>query len=133
MHILIHLVLNNDSISRSDVLFELFLQITRFANMVFTLSMNQLNLITQTQNLLNLTTGNLQQNEAATNLTISNAKINIFQTFQNTLQNVSNFLSPMMNNSDHIVNSSTLLSTSETIELVQTISDFTAILATLGK
>ena len=126
-------MLNNDSISRSEVLFELFLQITRFANMAFTLSMNQLNLITQTQNLLNLTTGNLQQNEAATNLTISNAKINIFQTFQNTLQNVSNFLSPMMNNSDHIVNSSTLLSTSETIELVQTISDFTAILATLGK
>ena len=126
-------MLNNDSISRSEVLFELFLQITRFANMAFTLSMNQLNLITQTQNLLNLTTGNLQQNEAATNLTISHAKINIFQTFQNTLQNVSNFLSPMMNNSDHIVNSSTLLSTSETIELVQTISDFTAILATLGK
>ena len=126
-------MLNNDSISRSEVLFELFLQITRFANMAFTLSMNQLNRITQTQNLLNLTTGNHQQNEAATNLTISNAKINIFQTFQNTLQNVSNFLSPMMNNSDHIVNSSTLLSTSETIELVQTISDFTAILATLGK
>ena len=87
------LVFNVASISESDILNDLMLEITSYELVMMNLSVDLQFVINKIQNLLALSVDSLQQKVASLNLAISNIKITIFTSFQNKIQNVSNMSS----------------------------------------
>ena len=122
------LVFNVASISESDILNDLMLEITSYELMMMNLSVDLQFVINKIQNLLALSVDSLQQKVASLNLAISNIKITIFTSFQNKIQNVSQILALVKSNSIGIN-----ASLEETSILAHLFLSFTQVLQSLGK
>ena len=122
------LVFNVASISESDILNDLMLEITSYELVMMNLSVDLQFVINKIQNLLALSVDSLQQKVASLNLAISNIKITIFTSFQNKIQNVSQILALVKSNSIGIN-----ASLEETSILGQLFVSFTQVLQSLGK
>ena len=122
------LVFNVASISESDILNDLMLEITSYELVMMNLSVDLQFVINKIQNLLALSVDSLQQKVASLNLAISNIKITIFTSFQNKIQNVSQILALVKSNSIGIN-----ASLEETSILAHLFLSFTQVLQSLGK
>ena len=122
------LVFNVASISESDILNDLMLEITSYELVMMNLSVDLQFVINKIQHLLALSVDSLQQKVASLNLIISNIKITIFTSFQNKIQNVSQILALVKSNSIGIN-----ASLEETSILGQLFVSFTQVLQSLGK
>ena len=122
------LVFNVASISESDILYDLMLEITSYELVMMNLSVDLQFVINKIQNLLALSVDSLQQKVASLNLAISNIKITIFTSFQNKIQNVSQILALVKSNSIGIN-----ASLEETSILAHLFLSFTQVLQSLGK
>ena len=122
------LVFNVASISESDILNDLMLEITSYELVMMNLSVDLQFVINKIQNLLALSVDSLQQKVASLNLIISNIKITIFTSFQNKIQNVSQILALVKSNSIGIN-----ASLEETSILAHLFLSFTQVLQSLGK
>ena len=122
------LVFNVASISESDILNDLMLEITSYELVMMNLSVDLQFVINKIQNLLALSVDSLQQKVASLNLAISNIKITIFTSFQNKIQNVSQILALVKSNSIGIN-----ASLEETSILGQLFVSITQDLQSLGK
>ena len=122
------LVFNVASISESDILNDLMLEITSYELVMMNLSVDLQFVINKIQHLLALSVDSLQQKVASLNLAISNIKITIFTSFQNKIQNVSQILALVKSNSIGIN-----ASLEETSILAHLFLSFTQVLQSLGK
>ena len=121
---------NANSMSESQIFFELTLNIISFSTAQIHFTDDQISIISKAQNLIKLSFVSLGQTVSELSITVNTTKINLFTSFKSKVQIVSSILTSISNNSN--VNATTITE-EQTSELVQVIANGTIVLQALGK
>jgi hypothetical protein len=123
---------NPTAVGKSDVLFELMLEIIKFSTLQFQFTSLQLQEIKKAQSQTDLTLSGLQLNIAFSGWSISSRTKNMFTRFQILLENTTNVINTVTTNSTAGAAEDLMLS-SDVDKFVKLVGSFTDLLTKLGK